>query len=174
VIELHFDDGAGNVDGRPGPLVPQGDQFVVVPTTEDNSTYTFTSSVPTGIGLHSQGFYWLVLHGLNAQPVWHAYDATYPDTGVEIAVDKLYFMVNEHEELLNGGSLMVSLNGCCDSPSPSPSPLGCGVRALGTTANLAPSIYLALYPQLQRFHTNRTGCLITSFTLTLLRTPART
>jgi hypothetical protein len=113
-----FDDGS---TGKPGGLVPQGDQFYSVSSSDPTYTfYTFYTTARPGLALPSVDFYWLVL-SLN-QPMVSGWTAAEPNYNESITVDKMYYRASNGEtQHLSSRTGMIKLYGCCDAPSPSPS-----------------------------------------------------
>ncbi|ELR18029.1 uncharacterized protein ACA1_102450 [Acanthamoeba castellanii str. Neff] len=113
-----FDDGS---TGKPGGLVPQGDQFYSVSSSDPTYTfYTFYTTARPGLALPSVDFYWLVL-SLN-QPMVSGWTAGQPNYNESITVDKMYYRASNGEtQHLSSRTGMIKLYGCCDAPSPSPS-----------------------------------------------------
>jgi hypothetical protein len=128
-----FNDGS---TGKPGGLVPNGDQFSIVYSNDGiYAYYTFYSTVRPGLSLPTQDYYWLVLSLF--QPSVFGWTAeTNNDT---ITLDKVYYTSGSGEiQLHSARTGMITMWGCCD-PSPSPSRMPPGTRRPTPSVTATPS-----------------------------------
>jgi hypothetical protein len=135
--------------GKPGGLVPQGDQFYSVNSSDAIYTYyTFYATARPGLALPAVDFYWLVLS--LRQPMVSAWSAAEPNYNESITVDKVYYHADNGEtQRLNGRTGMVTMYGCCDAPSPSPSTSPFALPVASSFANGPPDVDAVSIPTAQ-------------------------
>jgi hypothetical protein len=149
-----------------------------VPTDNGGGSYTFFTQ--EGIPLTADTYYWLVLWLDSATMVEVCLNSNVAPA-VEpgpLEADLLLYRLNGSWHQRDDRSACISFTGCCDPSARTirrtRQELACGVHELASTFGLETSITLTYYPSFlsSRFRANRDGCLITSFTVTLL--PAST